>query len=231
VEFLRTIVAEALIFFYNFTTDYGLAIILLTLTVRFVTLPLTMKQTKSTKAMQAIGPEQKKLQEKYKDNKEKLNQEMMELYKKHKINPLGGCLPMLVQFPVLIAVFGVLRDPNRMYNAIEGFSPLFANTIDLNMSFQELASQGTGLEAYLIPAIIPILAGVTTYLQTKLTTAGQPKAGGGMGAMTYMMPFMIVFFSYSLPQGLPLYWLTGNIFAIVQHLLLNRTKPDLEGGV
>lgn len=227
MNFLRDIIAQVLIFFYNIAGDYGLAIILLTVAVRLITLPLSMKQLASTRAMQKIAPEQKRLQEKYKDDKERLNKEMMELYREHKINPLGGCLPVLIQFPILIAVFGVLRDPEIMYNAIEGFSPFFAGLIDLNKSFRELA--GPDIISYIVPAIIPLLAGLTTYIQTKQTAAGQPQQSGGMGTMTMLMPLMIVFFSYSMPQGLPLYWLVGNIFAISQHYLLSRPKPSTEG--
>lgn len=228
---MRNIIAQVLIFFYNIAGDYGLAIILLTLAVRLITLPLSMKQMASTRAMQKIAPEQKRLQEKYKDDKDKLNKEMMELYKEHKINPLGGCLPLLIQFPILIAVFGVLRQPEIMYNAIPDFSPLFVGLIDLNQSFQGLLKEGAGFASYILPALIPLLAGLTTYLQTKQTTAGQPQGSGGMGTMTLLMPLMIIFFSYSLPQGLPLYWLVGNIFSIVQHYLFNRPKPSTEGGI
>lgn len=227
MDFLKNIVAEILIFFYGIAGDYGVAIILLTVAVRLITLPLSMKQIASTRAMQKIAPEQKRLQEKYKDDKEKLNKEMMELYREHKVNPLGGCLPVLIQFPILIAVFGVLRDPAIMENAIDGFSPFFAGIINLNKTFKELA--GPDFVSYIIPAIIPLLAGLTTYIQTKQTTAGQPQQSGGMGTMTMLMPLMIVFFSYSMPQGLPLYWLVGNIFAISQHYLLNRPKPYTEG--
>lgn len=231
MQFLRNIFAEVLIFFYNFTGDYGLAIILLTLAVRLITLPLSMKQMASTRAMQKLAPEQKKLQEKYKDNPDKLNKEIMALYKEHKYNPFGGCLPLLIQFPFLIAVFYVLRNPKIMYDAIPQFSPLFFGIIDLNQSFKDLFSQGLGIASYLLPALIPLLAGLTTYFQTKQTTAGQEKAAGGMGAMTAMMPIMIVVFSYSLPLGLPLYWLVGNMFSILQHYLYNRPKPVSEGGV
>jgi YidC/Oxa1 family membrane protein insertase len=221
VELLRNIVATALIFFYNLTGDYGLAIILLTLVVRLVTLPLSMKQMASTKAMQDLAPERKKLEEKYKNDKEKLNKETMELYKLHKVNPLGGCLPLLIQFPVLISIFAVLRNPDIMIDAIPGFSPLFLGLIDLNVP---------DMLAPFIPGAIPLLAGLTTYVQTKQSTAGQP-AAGGMGAMTVMMPFMIVFFSFNLPAGLPLYWLVGNVFSIGQHYILTRPKPAPEGGV
>ncbi len=94
---------------YQLTGNYGVAIILLTLLVKIVLLPLTIKQTRSMIAMQKIQPEIKKLQEKYKDDKEKLSQEMMKFYKDNKINPLGGCLPLLLQMPVFIALFTVLR--------------------------------------------------------------------------------------------------------------------------
>lgn len=231
MDFLRNIFAEVLIFFYNLTNDYGLAIILLTVAVRLITLPLSMKQMASTRAMQKIAPEQKRLQEKYKDDKEKLNAEMMKLYKENNVNPFGGCLPLLIQFPVLIAVFGVLRNPEIMENAIDGFSSLFFGWIDLNASFSELVAEGAALSDYVSFAVIPLLAGLTTYLQTKQTTAGQGQAAGGMGTMTLLMPFMIVFFSYSLPQGLPLYWLAGNIFSIIQHYILARPKPVEEGGM
>lgn len=230
MNFLRTIFGEVLIFFYNLTDDYGLAIILLTLAVRIVTLPLSMKQMASTKAMQKIAPEQKKLQEKYKNDKEKLNMEMMKLYKENKVNPFGGCLPLLIQFPVLIAVFGVLRDPTIMESAIEGFSSFFMGWIDMNKAASELFKEATDVFGYVTPAIIPLLAGATTFLQTKLTTAGQGSAAGGMGTMTLLMPFMIIVFSYNLPQGLPLYWLAGNVFSIVQHYIVARPKPIEEGG-
>lgn len=222
MDFLRLIFGNVLIFFYNFTGDYGLAIILLTLVVRLITLPLSMKQMASTKAMQDLAPQRKKLEEKYKNDKEKLNKETMELYKEHKVNPLGGCLPLLIQFPVLIAIFGVLREPSIMIDAIgDGFSPYFFGLVNLN--------EPDMIAAY-VPGVIPILAGLTTYVQTKQTTAGQ-EAAGGMGAMTVMMPFLIVFFSFNLPAGLPLYWLVGNLFSIGQHYFLNRPKPVMEGGV
>jgi YidC/Oxa1 family membrane protein insertase len=230
VDFLKNIFAQILIFFYNITADYGLAIILLTLLVRLVTLPLSIKQINSTRAMQRIAPEQKKLQEKYKDNPDKLNKEMLELYKINKVSPFGGCLPLLIQFPVIIAVFAVLKDPKIMSDAIPGFSPFFAGLVDLNKSFAQLIKEGTGIAAYIIPAVIPILAAVTTYFQSKLMTAGQNTEAAGMGTMTMLMPLMILFFGYSLPQGLPLYWLVGNIFQIAQNLVFSRPAAVAEQG-
>jgi YidC/Oxa1 family membrane protein insertase len=103
-----------LAFFYKYVPNYGLAIILLTLAIRVLLLPLAVKQIRSMQAMQAIQPKVKDLQRKFKGNRERLNQEMMALYKEHGVNPLSGCLPLLAQFPVLIALFAVLRFPQGL---------------------------------------------------------------------------------------------------------------------
>ena len=208
MNFISELLGGLLLFFYNLTGSYGIAIILLTIAFRFATFPLNLKQIKSTKAMNALVPERKKLEEKFKGDKEGLNKAMMELYAKHKINPLAGCLPLLIQFPIFIAMFRVIQDTDN-----------FANTIFLGIDLARNASElGT-----LVGPILPVLAGITTYLQSKQSMADNPAAGaGGMGAMTTIMPIMIVFFSWSLPAGLALYWLVGNIFSIAQHHFLNR---------
>ena len=209
MSYISDILLSLLTFFYNFTNSYGLAIILLTLTFRFVTFPLNVKQIKSTKAMNALVPERKKLEEKYKNDKEKLNKEMMELYKIHKINPLAGCLPLLVQFPIFIAMFQVIRES--------------ATAADLNTMFLGIELASTGSQLGVIGFILPALAGVSTFLQTKQSTADNPQAAqGGMGAMTSIMPVMITYFSYVQPAGLALYWVVGNIFSILQHHFLSN---------
>lgn len=229
MSFLKDIFGQVLIFCYGITGDYGLAIILLTILVRLVTLPLSIKQVKSTQAMQKIAPEQKKLQEKYKDNPEKLNKELAELFKANKVSPFGGCLPLLIQLPVILAVFAVLKDPKFMYSAIPGFKPEFLGLIDLNQSFAELIKEGTGLASYIVAAIIPILSAATTYFQSKQMT-GQSAPAPGAGTMTLLMPLLILFISYGLPEGLPLYWLVGNIFQIVQNMLMSGPAPVVESG-
>lgn len=230
MAFLKNIFAQVLILFYNLTSDYGLAIILLALLVRVITLPLSIKQINSTKAMQKVAPEQKRLQEKYKDNPDKLNRELTELWRANKVSPFGGCLPLLIQFPVIIAVYAVLRDPNIMIDAIQDFSSLFAGVIDLNLSFNQLVSEATGIFDYVVPAIIPVLSAATTYWQSKQMAAGQSAAPGGSGAMTLLMPVMILFFGITLPQGLPLYWLVGNVFQIVQSAILNKPESETATG-
>lgn len=223
MNFIGQILFNLLSFFYDITNSYGIAIVLLTLVFRFVTFPLNLKQIKSTKAMNALVPERKKLEEKYKNDKQKLNEEMMQLYQKHKINPLAGCLPMLIQFPVFIAMFNVVRNFPQEMSDVAGFSSVFLGI--------DLASLGRQLGV--IGFILPALAGVTTYLQTKQSMADNPQAAqGGMGAMTSIMPVMITYFSYIQPAGLALYWLLGNIFSIGQHHLLSKhvvKLPEKQG--
>lgn len=229
--FLRSIVIDGLVFFYGLLGDYGLAIIMLTITVRAIMLPLSLKQTKATRAMQAIGPEKKRLEEKYKDNKDKLNKELLELYRKHKVNPLAGCLPLLIQLPVLIIIFRVLQDPDTMEAALAAKELLPENPADYSLFLGMLDLNSPDRLFGILPGVIPLLAGATTFLQTKLTMVEQPQ--GAMGGMATFMPFMIVIISYGLAAGLPLYWLTGNIFAIVQHFAVNKLlnpAPVSEGG-
>jgi YidC/Oxa1 family membrane protein insertase len=226
----KSIFAEILIFFYKMTSDYGLAIILLTLLVKLVTLPLSIKQIRSTQAMQRIAPEQKALQEKYKDTPEKLNKELAALYKANNVSPFGGCLPLLVQMPVLFAVIALLRDPQIMIDRFPDFSPLFLGTIDLQQSFAQLIKGGTGVAAYIIPAILPLLAAATTYFQSKQAASGQNAQPSGMGSITMLMPLLILVFSYNLPQGFPLYWAAGNAFQIAQTSIFNRPPTLADSG-
>ncbi len=107
---LGDIFASIIKFFYSFTHNYGVSIILMTILIRLILYPLMQKQMVSMREMQKIQPLMKEVQERYKNNKEKLNQELMKLYKEHKVNPMGGCLPLLIQMPILILLFQVLRE-------------------------------------------------------------------------------------------------------------------------
>lgn len=195
---------------------YAIAIIIATIIVKLIILPLTLKQTKSMKEMQKIQPELKKVQEKYKNDKEKLNQKTMELYKEHGVNPLGGCFPILIQFPVIIGFFHVLREPMKYAFTNE------AVYNSLNKTFFWIAN----LEEP-DTIILPILAGITTYFQSKMMNTAQ---GGGNSqaqstqkTMTIVMPIMILFFARNFPAGLALYWVIGNTFTIVQQFITNRS--------
>ena len=185
--------------------SWALAIVLLTLLVKLVTLYPTHKSMKSMKAMGDLKPQIEALKEKCGDNKEKFNLEMMALYKKHGINPLGGCLPMLVQMPVWIALYSMLSSAIELYR--EPF--LTARWI----------SDMTLADPYFI---LPLLTGVLMYLQTKLSPA---PADPQQKMMANMMPIMFTFFSLFLPAGLTLYILTNTVLGMIQQAVINRNKP------
>ncbi|MFT4416908.1 YidC family membrane integrase SpoIIIJ [Fredinandcohnia humi] len=188
--------------------SYGLAIIVVTLLIRFVLLPLMIKQTKSSKAMQAIQPELQKLREKYssKDQatQQKLQQETMQLFQKHGVNPLAGCFPLLIQMPILIGFYHAIMRTREI--------------AEHNFLWFDL---GEADPFY----ILPLVAGVTTFIQQKITMIGMEN-NPQMTMMLWLMPIMIVVFAISFPAALSLYWVVGNIFMIVQTLLIKG--PDLK---
>ena len=181
------------------TGNYGLAIILTTIIVRLLLFPLTISQNKSMVAMRRIQPELNVIQKKYANNKEEQQKKTMELYQKHKINPLGGCLPMLVQLPILWAFFAVLRE-------IPADGATFLGLWVLSEA-----------DPYYV---FPVVAALTTFLQSKMTATDPSQK-----SMLIVMPIMILFFSLSLPSGLVLYWITSNVFSIVQQAWINKMYP------
>ncbi|MCC7300352.1 MAG: membrane protein insertase YidC [Verrucomicrobia bacterium] len=193
--------------------NYGVAIMLLTVIVRMIFWPITHKGTESMRRMQALQPQLKEIQAKYKDNPQRAQQEVMKFYKENKVNPLGGCLPMLIQIPVFIALFVVLRS------AVELRFSKFLWIRDL--------SEPEHLFAGLIPVvgslnILPILMAATMVWQQKLTpAAGDPQQ---QKMMAILMPIMMLFFFYTMPSGLVLYWTTSNLIMIIQ-MLIKKQKP------
>ena len=187
-----------------FGGQYGLSIIILVIIVRTLILPLTIKQVKSSKAMQAIQPELMKIKEKYKDEPEKQQQETMKLFQENKVNPMAGCMPLLIQMPIFIA----------LYNAIYYNTYLRENTF----LWLELGSPDKTF-------VLPILAALTTFLQTKMMTKMNPSsAQGPMQFMMMIYPVLIFFMSYNFPAALPLYWVFSNIYTIVQNFFLYRNN-------
>ncbi len=194
-------------FIYRVTGNYGVAIILLTVLVKVIFIPLTYKSYKSMKEMQALQPEIAKLQKKYKDDKTKLNMELMGLYKKHKVNPLGGCLPILLQIPVFIALYYVLL------NAIELRHAPFILWV------QDLSAK----DPYYI---LPIVMGATWFLQQWMTpTAGDPL----QAKMMLIMPIIFTFLFLQFPSGLVLYWLVNNVLSILQQVITVRLTKTAVG--
>lgn len=193
-----------------FNENFGLSIIFVTILIRFAILPLMIKQTRNAKAMQALNPEMKALREKYssKDQatQQKLQQEMMQLFQKHGVNPLAGCFPILIQMPILIAFYNAILRTQE----ISTHSFLWFQLGDPDPVF-----------------LLPIIAGITTFIQQKIMMAGNAQAQmPQMQMMLWLMPIMIVIFAFNLPAALPLYWIVGNIFMIIQTMLVKG--PELK---
>jgi YidC/Oxa1 family membrane protein insertase len=187
--------------FYSFIPNYGLAIIFLSLGIKAIFWPLTHKSQKSMKEMQKIQPKIAELKEKYKDNKEELNRKTMEFYKTNKVNPLGGCLPILIQIPVFFALYRVLLNSIELRHA-----PFISFWIN------DLAAKDPTY-------VSPLLMGASMFLQQKMTpTVGDP----AQAKIMLVMPIMFTFMFLSFPSGLVIYWLISNVLSIVQQYYINK---------
>ena len=207
-SFLWETMGSFLRFFYNITGDWGLAIILLTLVLKLILYPSSVKQNKSMQDMQRIQPEIKEIQNKYKDDKQTQQQKMMELYKKHNVNPLASCLPLLIQLPILIALFQTIIRLEELQGA----------------SFLWIGSLGE-------PDLpLALLTGITMFFQTHLqqSWSGAP-ANPQTKTMGMVMPVLIVFFGMSLPAGVLVYWFTSNLAMIGQQYLIFKRKQPAKG--
>ena len=202
-------------FLYGIVGNYGITIILFTVVVKLVLLPLTIQQLKSTKAMSVIQPKIKELQEKYKNDKEKLNVKTMELYKEHKINPVGGCLPLLIQLPIIFGLFEVLREPTK-YIA----DPVFTTAVNEAFLWIPNLSEPDKI-------ILPILAGITTYFSMNSANTGAIQ-NQTMKMMNMILPFMILWWGRSFPAGLTLYWVVSNLFQMAQQYLMPKVGKSKE---
>ena len=199
-------------FFHGIIPNYGIAIILLTILVRLVFWPLQRKSTVGMKKMQELQPKMQEIKEKFKDNPQRMQQETWALYRDNKVNPLSSCLPMLVQIPVFVALFNVLRS------AVELRYAGFLWIADL--------SEPEGLLQGVIPwpesgiNLLPILMAATTALQSWLTPSGGDEKQKRM--MAVMMPLMMLFMFYQFPSALSLYWAISNVLMIVQMWFIRR---------
>ena len=231
---LGDIFANIIVFLYSFTHNYGIAIILMTVLIRVALYPLMQKQMVSMREMQKIQPLMKAVQDKYKNDKERLNKELMALYKEHKVNPMSGCLPLIIQMPILILLFQVLREFNTKIYAVYNGNPGFLWLKDLSLPDQLIQLPGSGIFGVQYIGIMPFLIGGSMYIQQKMTSTGGTAAGKDGGSaqqtqkmMTIMMPLMIGFMSFSLPSGLTLYWFTSTLLGIGQQYLINKKAPTI----
>ena len=200
-------------------SNFGLAIIVLTVIVRIVLMPLTFKQTQSTKAMQSLQPRLQEIQKKYARDQKKLQQEMMRLYKEAGINPLGCMWPMLIQMPIWIALYqsimqALAATPENLlllsqhlyaWDMVDQAIPLNENFLGLKLSQPDPTM------------ILAILVGLSMWVQQKMVTppATDPKQQQMSSMTTMMMPMMFAFFTLSFPSGLALYWVVSNIIGII----------------
>ncbi|MCX5901149.1 MAG: membrane protein insertase YidC, partial [Proteobacteria bacterium] len=188
---------------------YGLAIILVTIIIKILFWPLTHKSYESMKGMQKIQPELAALKEKYKDNKEEFARQQLSLYKKYNVNPLSGCLPILIQIPVFIALYNALMYSIELRHA--NFVSFWINDLS--------AKDPT--------YIAPIIMGISQFLQQKMTptTSMDPM----QAKMMLFMPLVFTFMFLSFPSGLVIYWLVNNVISLVQQLYINNKISDSGG--
>ena len=202
--FLVKPLLKVLAFFYEHTGNYGWSIIFLTIIIKLLFSPLTHKSFKSMKGMQKVQPYVKVIQERNKDDKQKMNAEMLELYKKHKVNPVGGCLPMLLQIPVFIALYHALFFSIELRGA-----PFIGWIVDLSVA-----------DPYYV---YPVLMGATMFLQQRLT----PSIGDPMQQKIMMfLPIVFTFLFISFPSGLVIYWTVNNMLTISQQYYIYHVAKD-----
>lgn len=210
-DYFIGILQSILTFFYNLTAsvgvaNYGLAIVLMTVVIKMALYPLTAKQVKSMKGLQIVQPKMKELQEKYKSNPEKLQKEMAILYKEMGVNPLAGCLPLVVQMPILIGIFYAIRDFHYVN------TPMFLWMKDLAMPDPLY--------------VLPVLSAVTTWYQQKQTTTEMTQQNR---MMMIFMPLFIGWISTTFPAGLVVYWVMSNIIQIAQQWWMYREPAEIKG--
>lgn len=226
---------NVLMVLYRLFGDFGVSIVILTIALRLLLFPLTLKQLRSTKATQALQPLMADIKKKYANDPQAQYRATQELYKEYNINPLAGCLPLFVQLPILYGLYGamdiVLRPSNThqtydhmvnsvLYPFIHPFSGLTASSFGMHWFGFINLSLATPDHSF----ILPVLAGLATFAQLRMSQARNQQAGAAGGGMmqnqmqimSFVMPFITFFFALSFPAGLALYWTASSIFSMVQ---------------
>jgi YidC/Oxa1 family membrane protein insertase len=230
---------NVLLLINSFVGNFGISIILFTILIRLLTHPLTVQQFKATKAMQDLqeDPRYKKMQEKYKDDKERLAQEQMKLYKDYGVNPLGSCLPTLIQLPIILGLYqsvtrAMAASPLELFRLEQIIYPRLIDASRLLPLENQFLWMDLGQPERLIVfgigiPFLAILVVATTFLQSKLIqppTSGDNQAAMISNSMSIYMPILMGFMAYSLASGLALYFLTSNVFGIIQYAFLGRAN-------
>lgn len=212
--------------------DVGVVILIITILIRLVVYPLTASSIKSQKSLQELQPKLEELKKQYGQDKQKLAQATMELYKNNKVNPFASCLPLLIQLPVLIALYWVLRDGLASTNLGQSLYTFITNPGQINslsLGFIEMAKPSV---------VLAVLAGAAQFLQAKTMMRKPAPTEAGTGAkdenmmammnkqMLYMMPIMTVVIGISLPAGLTLYWFLSTVLMAAQQVFMNRKSKE-----
>ncbi len=242
-------IAAVLAFFYGLVPNYGVAIVLLTIAVMIILTPLTIKQTRSMLVMQKLQPEMKRLQEEHKNDRQALNEAVMALYKEHNASPLGGCLPMLLPFPVFFALFRVLEGLSRMvkdlvtghvvskpkyltpstkmYHDIQAHGgTLKAFGMDLSKSALSVKGSIWATMPYFI--LLLLMVGTQFYQQRQLTSRNPQAAQGQQAQIMKFFPLLFGVISIRFPAGVVLYWTVSNIIRIFQQWAMYRYDPKVK---
>lgn len=205
---------------YDFVGSYGLAIVIFTIVVKICLYPLYAKQMKSTVGMSKLQPKIKALQQKYANDKDTLNAKMADLYREEGINPAGGCLPMLIQMPIIFGLFALLRNPLAYMGNSEHM--LFA----IHESFLWMTDLSQPDKW-----ILPILAGIATFFAFSMQQQQQQEMPGGNGgmmkSMKYIFPVMIVMLGRTFPAGLTIYWALGQVIQIFYNMRMNKVRAKM----
>jgi YidC/Oxa1 family membrane protein insertase len=219
---LEAILKFLLRLFYGIIPNWGVAIILLTILMKILMFPLTHKSYESTSKMQTLAPKMEELKRKYKDNPTKLNQEMAELYKREGINPMSGCLPMLLQIPIFFAMYGLFSKHFDLRGA--AFIPPWITDLSAPESIYSFAPHKLPLVGWSDIRLLPILFVITQLISGMFTQTAGTASNAQMKMMTYGIPIIFFFILYDVPSGLLVYWIVMNILTIFQQMYINRKR-------
>lgn len=213
-----------LVFLYHYIPDVGVVIVLVTLIIRLILAPSFHKSLKSQQAMNALQPKLNEIREKHKDNKEEQAKATMALYKEFKINPLSSCLPLLIQLPILIALYQVFRK--ALSNNLTGLYAFVTKPEHINPQFLHF------LDLSKPSLVLGILAGLAQFWQSKLMMAKNTKGMDSTQKImsmqtTYVLPIISMIIAIKLPAGLPLYWIVTTLFAVAQQYYIIKKHPEL----
>ena len=230
MTFLYELFGRLMYYLYELCGNYGLAIVLFAVAAKIIMLPLTIKQYRSTQLMQLLQPAQDVLQKKYAKNQTKMNEELQKLYQKYNYSPLSGCLPLLIQFPLIIGLWGALREPVKYVfgseEAFESVSKAFLWIKQMTLSPVDLFKAQRISPEFLLSLIFPILSIVLTLIQQAETNKKQTGSQNDqMKMMSTMMTVFIAYISFTFNQGIAIYWTMQTGLGLIQNWIMEKFFP------